>query len=59
MSEKHSAGKGSKYRPVNQKKYDENWEKAFGNKQPKKKKKVRKTMGEEIIADGGDTVQGD
>ena len=37
MSEKHSAGKGSKYRPVNQKKYDENWEKAF-----KKKKKETK-----------------
>jgi hypothetical protein len=37
MSEKHSAGKGSKYRPVNHKKYDENWEKAFGNKKTKKK----------------------
>jgi len=45
MSVKHSAGKGSKYRPVNQKKYDENWEKAFGNKQPKKKKKGKKNNG--------------
>jgi|3_EtaG_2_1085321.scaffolds.fasta_scaffold279227_2 hypothetical protein len=26
-----NAGKGSKYRPVNRKKWDENWEKAFGN----------------------------
>lgn len=46
MSEKHSAGKGSKYRPVNQKKYDENWEKAFDNKQPKKKKKKGKKNNE-------------
>lgn len=30
------AGKGSKYRPVDQKKYDENWEKIFGQK-PKSK----------------------
>jgi hypothetical protein len=27
-----NAGKGSKYRPVNQKKYAENWDAAFGNK---------------------------
>ena len=40
MSGKHSAGKGSKYRPVDQKKWNENWEKAFGKK-PKKKKKGR------------------
>ena len=26
------AGKGSKYRPVDPKKYAENWEKAFGKK---------------------------
>ena len=30
MSDKHGAGKGSKYRPVDQKKWDEGWEKAFG-----------------------------
>ena len=42
MSEKHSAGKGSKYRPVNHKKYDENWEKAFGKKSKKKKKGKKK-----------------
>jgi hypothetical protein len=33
------AGKGSKYRPVDQKKYDENWEKAFGSKRKKNSKK--------------------
>ena len=27
-----SAGKGDSYRPVNQKKWDENYEKAFGSK---------------------------
>tara|TARA_R100000315_G_C5131946_1_gene75407 strand:- start:21 stop:212 length:192 start_codon:yes stop_codon:yes gene_type:complete len=32
MSGKHGAGKGSRYRPVDQKKYDENWEKCFGKK---------------------------
>tara|TARA_R100000008_G_C3445575_1_gene96683 strand:- start:103 stop:249 length:147 start_codon:yes stop_codon:yes gene_type:complete len=32
MSDKHGAGKGSKYRPVDQKKWDEGWEKAFGKK---------------------------
>mgnify|MGYP001578465529 FL=1 len=44
MSEKHSAGKGSKYRPVNHKKYDENWEKAFG-KDAKKKAETKKKKG--------------
>lgn len=33
------AGKGSRYRQVNQKKYDEGWEAAFGNKKKKKDKK--------------------
>ena len=33
------AGKGSKYRPVDQKKFIENWEKAFGKKKKKGKKK--------------------
>ena len=36
------AGKGSKYRQVDQKKYDEGWEKAFGKKKLKKKKQKRK-----------------
>ena len=35
------AGKGSKYRPVDPKKYTENWKKAFG----KKKKKTTKKKG--------------
>jgi len=33
------AGKGSKYRTVNQKKFDEGWEKAFNKKKAKKNKK--------------------
>ena len=35
------AGKGSKYRPVDPKKYAENWEQAFGKKTKKKKKKKK------------------
>ena len=37
------AGKGSKYRQVDQKKYDEGWEKAFGKKKKKKTKKKGKS----------------
>lgn len=32
------AGKGDKYRPVDQKKWDEGWEAAFGKKKEKKMK---------------------
>jgi hypothetical protein len=39
MERKHNAGKGDKYRPVDQSKWKENWEKAF----PKKKKKTKVT----------------
>ena len=35
------AGKGSKYRPVDPKKYAENWERAFGKKTKKKKAKKK------------------
>ena len=35
------AGKGSKYRPVDPKKYDENWERAFGKKTKKKTTKKK------------------
>ena len=38
------AGKGGKYRPVDQKKYDAGWESAFGkNKKTKPKKKKKET----------------
>lgn len=30
-----SAGKGSKQRPTDQKKYDDNWERIFGKKEKK------------------------
>ena len=36
------AGKGSKYRPVDPKKYAENWEKTFGKNNKKKKGKKKK-----------------
>ena len=36
------AGKGSKYRQVDQKKYDEGWEKAFGKKKTTKKTTKKK-----------------
>ena len=39
MSGKHNAGKGSRYRPVDQSKWDENWEKAFKKKKEKKESK--------------------
>ena len=43
MSDKHPAGKGDKYRPVDLKKWDEGWKKAFGknpnNNKPKRDKK--------------------
>ena len=32
MSDKHAAGKGSKYRSVDRKSYSENYEKIFGKK---------------------------
>ena len=44
MERKHNAGKGDRYRTVDQKKWDKNWERAFGKK--KKKTKVTKTKKE-------------
>lgn len=38
MTGKHNAGKGSRYRKINQKKWEEGWEKAFGKKKPTPKK---------------------
>tara|TARA_R100000700_G_C3086239_1_gene89653 strand:- start:194 stop:376 length:183 start_codon:yes stop_codon:yes gene_type:complete len=38
MSGNHGAGKGDNYRPVDQKKWDEGWEKAFGKKKKNPKK---------------------
>ena len=37
-----SAGKGDSYRQVNQKKWDENYEKAFGSKKKQTNKPKRK-----------------
>ena len=46
MERKHNAGKGDKYRTVDQSKWDKNWEKAFPKKKKKKKTKVTKTKKE-------------
>ena len=35
MSGQHGAGKGSRYRKVDEKKYAKNWEQAFGKKTKK------------------------
>jgi hypothetical protein len=37
MGGKHAAGKGDKYRPVDQKKWSENWDQIFNKKKPIKK----------------------
>lgn len=40
----HSAGKGDKYRPVDRKKWDENYDRIFGKKKNENtKKKSKKT----------------
>jgi len=36
------AGKGDRYRKVDQKKWDKNWERAFGKKKTKKKTSKKK-----------------
>jgi predicted SnoaL-like aldol condensation-catalyzing enzyme len=43
MAGKHGAGKGDTYRPVDQKKWSENWDAIFGNK-PKNKKLTQKKV---------------
>jgi len=35
MGGKHGTGKGDRYRPVDRKQWDENWEKAFGKDKEK------------------------
>jgi len=42
MSDKHPAGKGDKYRPIDFKKWDEGWERAFKKTKTKKKKEKQK-----------------
>jgi len=39
MTRKHSAGKGDRYRKLDQKKWDENWERIFGKKKKNTQKK--------------------
>ena len=45
MSGNHGAGKGDSYRPVDQKKWDEGWEKAFGKKKKNSKKGIMQPGG--------------
>ncbi len=42
MSDKHAAGKGSKYRSVDRKKYTENYEAIFGKKKSNTKPPIKK-----------------
>ena len=42
MGDRHSAGKGDRYRSVDRKKYSENYEKIFGKKKKHKVKKKEK-----------------
>lgn len=44
MSGKHSAGKGDKYRPVDKKQYDKNYEAIFGKKKKNSEKKYTKII---------------
>tara|TARA_R100000008_G_C3534643_1_gene141286 strand:- start:286 stop:438 length:153 start_codon:yes stop_codon:yes gene_type:complete len=46
MSGQHGAGKGDKYRPIDMKKWDEGWEKAFGKKKKKKQTKDKESKNE-------------
>ena len=45
MTEKWHGGKGSRYRKVDQKAYNENWERIFGNKD------MKFTTAEEYMSD--------
>ena len=40
---RHNAGKGDSYRPVDRKKWDENWDRIFGKKKPKKESVAKKS----------------
>jgi len=43
MSDKWHGGKGSRYRKIDQKSYNDNWERIFGkNKEEDKNKKLKK-----------------
>ena len=53
MSNKHGAGKGDRYRHVDQKKWDEGWEAAFGKKNNKKKEKKEGNTLKNIMQPGG------
>lgn len=57
MSGKHSAGKGDKYRPVDKKQYDENYEEIFKKKKSKKKVTKNKNI-DKIIKQISDLFDG-
>lgn len=42
MSRQHSAGKGDSYRPVDPKKWSDNWDRIFGKKNKVKKLTTKK-----------------
>lgn len=44
MEGNNGAGKGDTYRPVDQKKWDENWDRIFGKKKKKPTKKQSRPL---------------
>lgn len=57
MSGKHSAGKGDKYRPLDKKQYDKNYDEIFGKKKSKKKVTKNKNI-DKIINQLNDLFDG-
>ena len=49
MSGKNGAGKGDKYRPIDQKKWEEGWEAAFGKKKSTKSGKMINKSKSELL----------
>lgn len=58
VSDKWHGGKGSQYRKVDQKKYNENWERVFGNKNKDKDQRANNdlkfTTAEEYMNNNGE-----
>jgi hypothetical protein len=58
MSGKHSAGKGDKYRPLDKKQYDKNYDEIFGKKNSKKKVTKNKNI-DKIVNQLNDLFNGE
>jgi hypothetical protein len=58
MSGKHSAGKGDKYRPLDKKQYDKNYDEIFGKKNSKTKVTKNKNI-DKIVNQLNDLFNGE